>query len=31
MRSMAFGHALDALSFLFGEPEDLHVRQSPRT
>jgi predicted dehydrogenase len=30
MRSIAFGHALDALSYLFGEPEDLQVRQATR-
>ncbi len=30
MRSIAFGHALDALSFVFGEPSDLHVQQATR-
>ena len=30
MRSIAFGHALDALSFVFGEPHDLHVQQATR-
>ncbi len=30
MRSIAFGHALDALSFLFGEPQDLQVQQTTR-
>src|SRR3954469_10273730 len=30
MRSIAFGHALDALSFVFGEPTDLHVQQATR-
>ena len=30
MRSIAFGHALDALSFVFGEPTDLHVQQVTR-
>jgi predicted dehydrogenase len=30
MRSIAFGHALDALSFVFGEPTDLQVQQTTR-
>jgi hypothetical protein len=30
MRSIAFGHALDALSFAYGEPHDLTVQQATR-
>ena len=30
MRSIAFGHALDALSLVFGEPSDLNVQQATR-
>jgi predicted dehydrogenase len=30
MRSIAVGHTLDALSFVFGEPTDLHVQQVTR-
>jgi predicted dehydrogenase len=30
MRSIAVGHAFDALSFVFGEPSDLHVEQATR-
>ena len=30
MRSIAFGHALDALSLVFGEPHDLNVQQATR-
>ena len=30
MRSIAFGHALDALSLVFGEPSDLQVQQATR-
>ena len=29
MRSIAFGHALDALSFVFGEPSDLQCSKPP--
>jgi predicted dehydrogenase len=30
MRSIAFEHALDAMSFVFGEPSDLQVQQTTR-